>query len=94
MSPPFPPQRFLGDYGLHWVGEPMDQEDSEADMEDGGKDWMTAKKFWKPGRGPAPSSLRMGKVLWGGSATYFPQISRGLASQHALHGKGLFCFLC
>ncbi|MBV97424.1 UBX domain-containing protein 11, partial [Eschrichtius robustus] len=38
-------ERFLGDYGLQWVGEPMDKEDSE----DGERDWMTAKKFWKPG---------------------------------------------
>uniref|UniRef100_A0A8C2NA90 UBX domain-containing protein 11 n=1 Tax=Capra hircus TaxID=9925 RepID=A0A8C2NA90_CAPHI len=39
-------ERFLGDYGLQWVGEPTDQEDSE-DVE---RDWMTAKKFWKPER--------------------------------------------
>nr|XP_058926409.1 UBX domain-containing protein 11 isoform X10 [Kogia breviceps] len=38
-------ERFLGDYGLQWVGEPMHEEDSE----DGERDWMTAKKFWKPG---------------------------------------------
>lgn len=47
-------ERFLGDYGLQWVGEPTDQEDSE----DGERDWMTAKKFWKPGRvgvHPGPS---------------------------------------
>ncbi|XP_024622548.1 UBX domain-containing protein 11 isoform X1 [Neophocaena asiaeorientalis asiaeorientalis] len=37
-------ERFLGDYGLQWVGEPMHEEDSE----DGERDWMTAKKFWKP----------------------------------------------
>ncbi|XP_062961795.1 UBX domain-containing protein 11 [Cynocephalus volans] len=44
-------ERFLRDYGLQWVGEPMDQEDSEDKMvsEDGVRDWMTAKKFWKPG---------------------------------------------
>ncbi|XP_008584359.1 PREDICTED: UBX domain-containing protein 11 isoform X2 [Galeopterus variegatus] len=43
--------RFLRDYGLQWVGEPMDQEDSEDKMvsEDGARDWMTAKRFWKPG---------------------------------------------
>ena len=30
----------------------MDQEDSDdqSDSEDGKRDWMTAKKFWKPGR--------------------------------------------
>lgn len=45
------PQRFLSDYGLQWVGEPMDQEDSEEKIasENDERDWMTAKKFWKPG---------------------------------------------
>ncbi|KAG8506729.1 UBX domain-containing protein 11 [Galemys pyrenaicus] len=43
-------ERFLGDYGLKWVGEPVDQEDSEdrTDSEDDERDWMTTKKFWKP----------------------------------------------
>lgn len=54
------PQRFLSDYGLQWVGEPMDQENSEdrTGPEDHEKDWMMAKKFWKPGRiagAPEPS---------------------------------------
>ncbi|XP_073937015.1 UBX domain-containing protein 11 isoform X3 [Castor canadensis] len=42
---------FLSDYGLHWVGELMDQEDSEDKIisENDERDWMTAKKFWKPG---------------------------------------------
>ncbi|XP_070260528.1 UBX domain-containing protein 11 isoform X1 [Myotis yumanensis] len=42
-------ERFLGDYGLQWVGEPRDREDSE-DMtgSEDDTDWMTAKKFWKP----------------------------------------------
>ncbi|XP_066231610.1 UBX domain-containing protein 11 isoform X2 [Saccopteryx leptura] len=44
-------ERFLGDYGLQWVGEPMDQDDSEhsTHSEDDKRDWMTAMKFWKPG---------------------------------------------
>nr|KAF6380832.1 UBX domain protein 11 [Myotis myotis] len=42
-------ERFLGDYGLQWVGEPSDREDSEdlTSSEDD-RAWMTAKKFWKP----------------------------------------------
>lgn len=51
-------QRFLGDYGLQWVGEPMDQEDlvDSTDSKDGRRDWMTARKFWKLGRlVPSPS---------------------------------------
>ncbi|XP_004592421.2 UBX domain-containing protein 11 [Ochotona princeps] len=56
-------ERFLSDYGLHWVGEPMDQEDSEADMEDGGKDWMTAKKFWKPGDSVVPPEVDFDRLL-------------------------------
>ncbi|XP_010631543.1 UBX domain-containing protein 11 isoform X3 [Fukomys damarensis] len=44
-------ERFLSDYGLQWVGEPMDQENSEDKTvsEDDTRDRMTAKKFWKPG---------------------------------------------
>ncbi|XP_066126119.1 UBX domain-containing protein 11 isoform X1 [Saccopteryx bilineata] len=44
-------ERFLGDYGLQWVGEPMDQDDSEhtTHSEDDKRNWMTAMKFWKPG---------------------------------------------
>ncbi|XP_023558830.1 UBX domain-containing protein 11 isoform X5 [Octodon degus] len=44
-------ERFLNDYGLQWVGEPMDQESSEdrTVSEDDKRDWMMAKKFWKPG---------------------------------------------
>ncbi|XP_073937020.1 UBX domain-containing protein 11 isoform X7 [Castor canadensis] len=44
-------EQFLSDYGLHWVGELMDQEDSEDKIisENDERDWMTAKKFWKPG---------------------------------------------
>lgn len=59
---PFTPQRFLNDYGLQWVGEPMDQEESEdrAVSEEEETDWMTAKKFWKPGTErarPAPLQI-------------------------------------
>ncbi|XP_070239339.1 UBX domain-containing protein 11 isoform X4 [Bos mutus] len=52
-------ERFLGDYGLQWVGEPMDQEDSE----DGEKDWMTAKKFWKPGDSLVPPEVDFDRLL-------------------------------
>nr|KAF6445546.1 UBX domain protein 11 [Molossus molossus] len=47
-------ERFLGDYGLQWVGEPMDEEDSEdiTGSENDKRDWMTAKKFWKPALPP------------------------------------------
>lgn len=54
-----PLQRFLGDYGLQWVGEPRDHVESEdiANSEDD-KEWMIAKKFWKPGRvGDSPHPL-------------------------------------
>ncbi|XP_063143218.1 UBX domain-containing protein 11 isoform X11 [Rattus norvegicus] len=45
-------ERFLNDYGLQWVGEPMDQENSEGKIisESDERDWMKAKKFWKPDR--------------------------------------------
>uniref|UniRef100_H0WWY0 UBX domain-containing protein 11 n=2 Tax=Otolemur garnettii TaxID=30611 RepID=H0WWY0_OTOGA len=58
-------ERFLSDYGLQWVGEPMDQEDSEgkAVPEDGERDWMTAKKFWKPGESLAPPEVDFDKLL-------------------------------
>ncbi|XP_019836293.1 UBX domain-containing protein 11 isoform X5 [Bos indicus] len=52
-------ERFLGDYGLQWVGEPMDQEDSE----DGERDWMTAKKFWKPGDSLVPPEVDFDRLL-------------------------------
>ncbi|XP_070632110.1 UBX domain-containing protein 11 isoform X4 [Bos indicus] len=52
-------RRFLGDYGLQWVGEPMDQEDSE----DGERDWMTAKKFWKPGDSLVPPEVDFDRLL-------------------------------
>ncbi|XP_058991496.1 UBX domain-containing protein 11 isoform X10 [Mustela lutreola] len=52
-------ERFLGDYGLKWVGESADQEgsDNQADSEDGKRDWMTAKKFWKPGSKMTPEKF-------------------------------------
>ncbi|XP_061042929.1 UBX domain-containing protein 11 isoform X2 [Eubalaena glacialis] len=52
-------ERFLGDYGLQWVGEPMGEEDSE----DGERDWMTAKKFWKPGDSPVPPQVDFDRLL-------------------------------
>ncbi|XP_030873287.1 UBX domain-containing protein 11 isoform X2 [Leptonychotes weddellii] len=60
-------ERFLGDYGLQWVGEPVDQEDSDdqSDSEDGKRDWMTAKKFWKPGDSLAPPKVDFDRLLAG-----------------------------
>ncbi|XP_035974287.1 UBX domain-containing protein 11 isoform X1 [Halichoerus grypus] len=60
-------ERFLGDYGLQWVGEPVDQEDSDdqSDSEDGKRDWMTAKKFWKPGDSLAPPEVDFDRLLAG-----------------------------
>lgn len=48
LTGPLSPQRFLGDYGLQWVGEPREHEDSSSSEDD--EEWMIAKKFWKPGR--------------------------------------------
>uniref|UniRef100_A0A8C0L754 UBX domain-containing protein 11 n=1 Tax=Canis lupus dingo TaxID=286419 RepID=A0A8C0L754_CANLU len=58
-------ERFLGDYGLQWVGEPADDEDSEdqSDSEDGKRDWMTAKKLWKPGDSLAPPEVDFDRLL-------------------------------
>ncbi|KAM6216964.1 UBX domain-containing protein 11 [Rhynchocyon petersi] len=58
-------ERFLSDYGLQWVGEPMDQEDSEEDKEavEDSEDWMTAKKFWKPGDSVVPPEVDFDKLL-------------------------------
>ncbi|XP_055117065.1 UBX domain-containing protein 11 isoform X2 [Symphalangus syndactylus] len=58
-------ERFLSDYDLQWVGEPMDQEDSESKTvsEDGERDWMTAKKFWKPGDSLAPPEVDFDRLL-------------------------------
>ncbi|XP_045401845.1 UBX domain-containing protein 11 isoform X2 [Lemur catta] len=58
-------ERFLSDYGMQWVGEPMDQEDSESKTvpEDGQRDWMTAKKFWKPGDSVAPPEVDFDRLL-------------------------------
>ncbi|XP_016812299.3 UBX domain-containing protein 11 isoform X7 [Pan troglodytes] len=58
-------ERFLSDYGLQWVGEPMDQEDSESKTvsEHGERDWMTAKKFWKPGDSLAPPEVDFDRLL-------------------------------
>ncbi|XP_078186933.1 UBX domain-containing protein 11 isoform X7 [Callithrix jacchus] len=58
-------ERFLSDYGLQWVGEPMDQEDSENKTvsEDGERDWMTARKFWKPGDSLAPPEVDFDRLL-------------------------------
>ncbi|XP_069893670.1 UBX domain-containing protein 11 isoform X5 [Dipodomys merriami] len=58
-------KRFLNDYGLQWVGEPMDQEDSEnrTAPEDDGQAWMTAKKFWKPGDSLVPPEVDFDRLL-------------------------------
>ncbi|XP_004394846.1 PREDICTED: UBX domain-containing protein 11 [Odobenus rosmarus divergens] len=58
-------ERFLGDYGLQWVGEPVDQADSDdqSDSEDGKRDWMTTKKFWKPGDSLAPPEVDFDRLL-------------------------------
>uniref|UniRef100_A0A8C8ZLG4 UBX domain-containing protein 11 n=1 Tax=Prolemur simus TaxID=1328070 RepID=A0A8C8ZLG4_PROSS len=60
-----PHLRFLSDYGMQWVGEPMDQEDSESKIvpEDGQRDWMTAKKFWKPGDSVVPPEVDFDRLL-------------------------------
>ncbi|XP_047382193.1 UBX domain-containing protein 11 isoform X2 [Sciurus carolinensis] len=55
-------ERFLNDYGLQWVGEPMDQENSVlSEYED--TDWMTAKKFWKPGDSLVPPEVDFDRLL-------------------------------
>lgn len=57
-------ERFLGDYGLLWVGEPVDEEDEDGSgPEDSTRDRMTAKKFWKPGVARACSSHSQPPVL-------------------------------
>ncbi|XP_047581917.1 UBX domain-containing protein 11 isoform X4 [Lutra lutra] len=58
-------ERFLSDYGLQWVGESVDQEgsDNQADSENGKRDWMTAKKFWKPGDSLAPPEVDFDRLL-------------------------------
>ncbi|XP_063091875.1 UBX domain-containing protein 11 isoform X3 [Cavia porcellus] len=58
-------ERFLSDYGLQWVGEPMDQENSEdrTGPEDHEKDWMMAKKFWKPGDSLVPPEVDFDRLL-------------------------------
>ncbi|XP_039710838.1 UBX domain-containing protein 11 isoform X3 [Pteropus medius] len=58
-------ERFLSDYGLQWVGEPMDQEDSEdhTDSEGSKRDWMTVKKFWKPGDSLVPPEVDFDRLL-------------------------------
>ncbi|XP_059546691.1 UBX domain-containing protein 11 isoform X2 [Myotis daubentonii] len=57
-------ERFLGDYGLQWVGEPRDREDSEdmTSSEDD-RDWMTAKKFWKPADSLVPPEVDFDRLL-------------------------------
>ncbi|XP_028011064.2 UBX domain-containing protein 11 [Eptesicus fuscus] len=57
-------ERFLGDYGLQWVGEPRDHEDSEdmTSSEDD-KDWMIAKKFWKPADSLVPPEVDFDRLL-------------------------------
>lgn len=52
-------ERFLADYGLLWVGEPTDQEDSEENE----RDWMTNMKFWKPGDSLAPPEVDFDRLL-------------------------------
>ncbi|XP_004377307.1 UBX domain-containing protein 11 [Trichechus manatus latirostris] len=58
-------ERFLNDYGLQWVGEPTDHDDSEgkAVSEDSKKDWMTVKKFWKPGDSVVPPEVDFDRLL-------------------------------
>ncbi|XP_021118766.1 UBX domain-containing protein 11 isoform X5 [Heterocephalus glaber] len=58
-------EQFLSDYGLQWVGEPMDQENSEDKTvsEDDARDWMTAKKFWKPGDSLVPPEVDFDRLL-------------------------------
>ncbi|XP_016072006.1 PREDICTED: UBX domain-containing protein 11 [Miniopterus natalensis] len=58
-------ERFLGDYGLQWVGEPMDQEDLEdiTGSEDKKRNWMTSKKFWKPGDSLVPPEVDFDRLL-------------------------------
>ncbi|KAM5321786.1 UBX domain-containing protein 11 isoform 2-T2 [Glossophaga mutica] len=58
-------ERFLGDYGLRWVGEPTDQEDSEESTgsEDDKRDWMKANKFWKPGDSLVPPEVDFDRLL-------------------------------
>lgn len=58
-------ERFLGDYGLKWVGEPVDKEDSDdrTDSEDDERDWMTTKKFWKPGDSLVPPEVDFDQLL-------------------------------
>ncbi|XP_036991867.2 UBX domain-containing protein 11 isoform X2 [Artibeus jamaicensis] len=58
-------ERFLGDYGLRWVGEPTDQEDSEdsTGSEDDKRDWMKANKFWKPGDSLVPPEVDFDRLL-------------------------------
>ncbi|KAK2488865.1 hypothetical protein MC885_010037 [Smutsia gigantea] len=57
-------ERFLGDYGLLWVGEPVDEEDEdESGSEDSRRDWMTTKKFWKPGDSLVPPEVDFDRLL-------------------------------
>ncbi|XP_035881450.1 UBX domain-containing protein 11 isoform X4 [Phyllostomus discolor] len=59
-------ERFLGDYGLRWVGEPTDQEDSEdstGSEDDDKRDWMKANKFWKPGDSLVPPEVDFDRLL-------------------------------
>ncbi|XP_063143215.1 UBX domain-containing protein 11 isoform X2 [Rattus norvegicus] len=58
-------KRFLNDYGLQWVGEPMDQENSEGKIisESDERDWMKAKKFWKPGDSIVPPEVDFDRLL-------------------------------
>lgn len=58
-------ERFLSDYGLQWVGEPMDQENSEGKIisESDERDWMKAKKFWKPGDSFVPPEVDFDRLL-------------------------------
>lgn len=57
-------ERFLGDYGLQWVGEPRDHVESEdiANSEDD-KEWMIAKKFWKPADSLVPPEVDFDRLL-------------------------------
>nr|XP_048296489.1 LOW QUALITY PROTEIN: UBX domain-containing protein 11-like [Myodes glareolus] len=57
-------ERFLSDYGLQWVGEPMDQDSEEKIVsENDERDWMKAKKFWKPGDSLVPPEVDFDRLM-------------------------------
>ncbi|XP_036303650.1 UBX domain-containing protein 11 isoform X3 [Pipistrellus kuhlii] len=54
-------ERFLGDYGLQWVGEPREHEDLSSSEDD--EEWMIAKKFWKPADSVVPHEVDYDRLL-------------------------------